>query len=192
MVRWQKALAVTGWLVLGAIFGPPVFGAASTLLWNEAADGQTAVKVAWRMYERLYPPTVGLAFIGDNERLPDVSLGISCNQHYREGIESGDDATFELEGAIRQHSTRQLHALLKSGPAYDALLSLPRPVLGALDACIGGSPLIWPFCQAYARRVADKAQAERAKSSDEIVHRVRRETEAIWCAAAKSGTANGR
>ena len=138
------------------------------------------------MYDRVYSPPVGLAFISDDERLPDVSLGISCHQHYRKGIELGDGGTLELQDVIRRDSERRLDRVLRSGPTYDALLSLPRPVLGALDACIGGSPLIWSFCQSYARRVTDEAQAQRAKSREVIIDRVRRENEVIWCAAANA------
>ncbi len=183
VVKWRKWLAFTGWFLLGVTFGPPLFGAASTFFWQEAADGNTATRIVWRMYDRLYPPSVGLAFVGDDERLPDFFPGQSCNQRYSAGIDAADADTFELFDVIRRDSDRRLTGFLRLDPAYAALFSLPRPVLGALDACIGGSPLIRPFCQSYARRITDEAIAERAKSRDAIMNRIRRENEAIWCAA---------
>lgn len=192
MVGWRKVLALTGWLSLGATLGPPLFGAASTLFWNEAADGNTAVRVAWRTYDRISPPPVGLAYIPKDERLPSVSLGISCHQHYQKGIESADFGTLVLWDVVRHYSEHLLDDSLRLGPAHKALLSLPRPVLGALDACIGGSPLIWTLCQTYAKRVTDEAQAELAKSREAIIDRVRRENEVIWCAAANANSAEVR
>lgn len=181
MTRRRRVLGITGWLFLGAVFGPLLFGAASTLFWVRAADGNTAVRVAWRTYDRVNPPAVGLAVA---ERPAEVSFGPSCEEHYQARLLAGDFGTIELEGAIRRYSEGRLHTLLKIEPAYEALLSLPHPVLGALDGCIGGSPLLWAACQSYARRVIDDGQAERAKKRPQIAALVRRETEAIWCAAA--------
>lgn len=186
MARWRQAATVTAYLFLGAAFGTPLFGAASTLFWNEAADGNTASRVASRMYDRLYPSTVGLTFIPDEERLPDVSLGTACHRSYLADIQAGDDGTSDLLEVIRFYSAQRLHHELRGEPTHDALLSLPRPVLGALDACLGGSPLIWPLCQTYARQVADDAVAERAKNQAAFINQVRREAETIWCAAAKN------
>ncbi len=192
MTRRRMMLGITGWLFLGAVFGPPLFGAASTLFWVRAADGNTAVRVAWRTYDRVNPPTVGLAFINDAERLPEVSLGTSCHERYLERIRAGDPGTTRLLDAIRHYSEQRLHVLLREEPAHEALLSLPPPMLGALDACLGGSPLLWVACQSYGRRVTDEALAKRAKKRAEFADLVRRETEVIWCAAASADPAKNR
>jgi hypothetical protein len=104
------------------------------------------------------------------------------------GIRAGDEGTDLLWEVIRQHSKERLHNLLKFEPAYDALLSLPSPALGALDACIGGSPLIGIACESYVKRITDEAQAKAARRRTEFSNLVRRETETIWCAAASAGT----
>ncbi|WP_206185394.1 hypothetical protein [Sphingosinicella sp. CPCC 101087] len=171
-------------LLLGALFGPPLAGAASTLFWTTAADGNTASSVAVRIYDRVYSLPVGLSFISDKERLPDVSLGVSCHERYLNGIRAGDEGTNLLWEAIRRHSNKRLHNLLKFEPAYEALLSLPPPALGALDACIGGSPLIGMACESYAKRITEEAQAEAAQRRTDFSNLAKLESEAIWCAAA--------
>lgn len=185
MQRARRMLATLGWLLAGAIVGPPAIGAASTAFWNEAADGNTAVGVASRVYDRVYPPTVGPALVREEERLPDVSLGASCSKPYQQGMASADLGPILLHDVIRAYSSQRLFGLLKSGPSHRALLSMPRPLLGALDVCIGGSPVAGPLCQAYVRRITDEAQAKTsATTKNALVETVRRETDAIWCAAA--------
>ncbi|WP_344707425.1 hypothetical protein [Sphingomonas swuensis] len=137
------------------------------------------------MYDRIYPLPVGLILVPEEERMLDVSLGISCAQPYLERMATGDWGTIVLEETVRQHSARRLDNLLNVEPAHAALLSVPLPVLGALDACIGGSLLLGGFCEAFARRITDKARSIAASKRAEFANVVQRETEPIWCAAAQ-------
>lgn len=182
-MRLRTPFGIAGLLLLGAMIGPPLAGAASTMFWSKAADGNTAISVAARMYDRIYALPAGLIFIAEEQRLPDVSLSIPCAQPYLERLATGDWGTVLLEEAVRQHSMRRLDGLLNREPAWAALMSLPHPALGALDACIGGSLFVDKFCEAYARRITEQARERAVSQKVNIVRLVQRETEPIWCAA---------
>ena len=92
-MRRHRLIGMVSLLLLGTLGGPPLAGAVSTVFWVTAADGNTASGVAERIIDRVYSQPVGLSFISDEERLPDVSLGIFCHHQYLKGIQAGDEGT---------------------------------------------------------------------------------------------------
>lgn len=178
-------VAIAGAFIMGAILGPPLGGAISTMYWNEAADGNTAVAVSWRLFDRVYPQPVGLSYGPDIlGNYGDVSFGQSCSKRYMRAFQAADPGINDLSDLFREYSRRWLYAELVKQPAYDALLKLPRPVLGAFDACVEGSFLINHICQAYVKRIIDKARIHQGPRRKSALARLRMVNEAMWCAAA--------
>jgi len=190
VVRWRKVMAVAGLLLAGAAFGPALSGGLATRSWVEAADGNTAVGVVSRMYDRLYPAPVGLVYSSPGP--DDTELGLSCYPNYETMMLSGEDRDHMTLVLIRQNALQWYYSDLKRQPAEDALLALPRPLLGALDSCTGSAPILSDFCRAYAITVMEKAIAEQVKKRAEVLGNVRRQNEAIWCSRARDAPAKTR
>lgn len=140
----RRAVAIIG-VVTGALLSPAMTGAVAPLFWQYSPHGTTAPIIARRLYERT-----------DLDRATEV---LDADQRWPgpcEGRIGVDDEGSRNLGNALQRLRFVLARQVFDYPGEEALLRLPLPALGALDKCIGGSPLS-ALCLTYARSTAAEA-----------------------------------
>lgn len=166
-------------LALGAAFGPPLTGAASTLSWSYAADGNTAQQVARLLYARAGPNRTA------EEHWNDRRIAEACEGRFAARL--GEEAVVNVISAMHASRIEHRRSIL-DGLGVDALTDLPAPLLGALDWCSGGS-LLRPLCTEAVLTIGQSAtERPRAEIERELVE-VDRRFDRAWCAIAPAGQA---
>jgi hypothetical protein len=126
-------------ILIGAFAGPSIYGAAGSTMWKASSIDDDKGDVARRLYSRadLHP--------GYDAVVTYSSKDCEAPKHT-----AGWD--------VRLWAFSHYHLFWMSSRYEDAIVTdlrtLPSAILGALDGCIGGSPLA-PLCTHYvAQRVA--------------------------------------
>lgn len=143
----RRALLMISVFFSGLVAGPIIYGAVSSVFWSRTADGNDAERVARWLYTRT-PLDRGLD-------LHRESLMVTrCDESLFAFSRPGD---IVLQSALANYH-RELLRGRYDALAVGSLASLPAPLLGGIDGCIGGSPAS-PLCLAYVGHVVAAATA---------------------------------
>lgn len=159
-------------ILIGALVGPLIYGAAGSAMWTASSSRDDKSAVARRLYSRT-----------------DLRPGYDAVVTYssRDCEEPKDTAGWD----VRLWAFSNYHLFWMSARYEETIVTdlrtLPAPILGALDECIGGSPLA-PLCTHYVvQRVArtiGSLETQKAKWLMEGERHIRRAWPE-WCVKAK-------
>lgn len=163
--------------VVGLLFvitmGPLIWGALASLSWSNAADTNDLREAAYRLYRRtgLTPPTSAM----------DMTDRQSCSETYRR---KDEDGVRHLAWVLDDARDRMIRAKYNDR-AIQTIEKLPKPIVGALDACMSGSPAS-PLCVSYVSKLTAQAFAVPRSVSHSWQVAADTQSNAAWCAAGQS------
>ena len=167
----RKGIKVSLAILIGAFVGPLAYGAAGSAYWTASSSRDDKGAVARRLYSRT-----------------DLNPGYDAVTTYssRNCEDPKDTAGWD----VRLRAFSNYHLFWMSSRYEDAIVTdlraLPSPILGALDGCIGGSPLS-SLCKHYvAQRIArtiGSLETQKAKWLVEGERHIRRAWPE-WCVEA--------
>lgn len=177
----MKKRYALGWFAAGAVLGPVLFGAISPLFWSYGSHGATAPEVADRLFRQ-----TGTDRLADGPGLAKLIAGPCVTSIGVAALSPKQLSDPRMPLAYLGDTLNHTRSLLLDSelnyPGEKALRDLPAPVLGALDTCIGGSPLSLG-CVEIARSIADRATDLPAAERQARVARIDEDVEHIACAA---------
>jgi len=136
----RAGLKVALTVLIGAFFGPLVYGAAGSAFWTASSSRDDKTAVAGRLYSET-----------------DLHPGYDAVTTYssKDCEETKDSAGWD----VRLLAFSNYYLVWMSTRYEDAIFTdlraLPSPILGAFDGCISGSPLS-PLCKYYIARRATR------------------------------------
>jgi hypothetical protein len=177
---WRSFTIMAVGALLAACFLHPLIGVLSAFFEHlsapagVSAEGAAAERIIngeyWRSYRRVDLPV---------RQLSEVASPCEGTVFLRE---QNDPILADLHEAIRTLSSRRRRRVTEE-PIYDAVQSLPFPILGMLEGCLGKS-LLSRFCERMLEDVTERATKQSAASVRTSLANINNQTEKMWCAAA--------
>lgn len=164
-------IAITG-AAFGTFFGPLISGALASFSWSSAADTDDVQKAAYRLYER-----TGLMPSSSAMDIPEVQ---PCSKAFRrKGEQGARDLIWILDNA-RDNVLRAQYG----SRVVQAIQQLPKPILGALDGCVSGSPAS-SLCLSYVNRLIAESLSVPRTTEHSWKLAADSQINVAWCAAAQ-------
>jgi len=171
-------------LITALCFAGPLAGFVSGCFWPSFSGGDTKILAA----ERILYGEYWRHLQGGDPSLARYDGVWPSDCEMRVGLQAMSMASdwesyANLENAI--HRFRSLRRnLVEDMNAANALASLPAPLIGALEGCLGRS-LLSHLCTSYIeQRVASAREAKASETHLEFA-KIDKEMAPIWCAAAR-------
>lgn len=160
----------------------PMAGFASSLFWRRyplGSNNHAAMRILYGEHWRRYDP-------GDLPTVPaDMHLPGDCEIRVFHLADTGPNPrrARDLMQSIKSYQSF-LQKNVDEDVAVQGLASLPAPLLGALEGCLGRS-LLSPLCASYARARIAQAHEQSARDTLRNYAEIDKQIDAVWCAAAE-------